>query len=119
MIGGSGLMTCISLNEGWRLFEAPLSWQKDRLAQVLRGGGALPCDLPADVRMPLIAAGKIADPVEADNFRRSKWVEDRSWWFVKSFGWQGGGYDAVELAMERLDFGADILLNGEIGRAHV
>lgn len=111
-------MSRLNLNNDWRLFEAPLSWQKDRLAAVLRKEGEyMACSLPCDVRMPLIAAGKIEEPVEADNFRRSMWVEQRSWWFVKSFDWAAGTHDAVELSLDRLDFGADIFLNGvHIGR---
>lgn len=111
-------MTILSLNDNWKLYEAPLSWQKDRLMQVpRREDGALPCGLPCDVRMALIKAGIIEDPVEADNFRRSLWVEQRSWWFMKEFTWQGGEHGAVELMLDRLDFGADIFLNGvHIGR---
>ena len=106
------------LPDGWKLYEAPLHWGKDRLAEVLRkDDGAHACGLPCDVRMPLIKAGGIKDPVEADYFRQSMWVEQRSWWFVRDFDWQGGEYDAVELALDRLDFGADIFLNGApVGR---
>lgn len=65
-------MNKLNLNNDWKLCEAPLSWQKDKLAAVLRKTGeALPCSLPCDVHMPLIQAGKIEEPVEKDNFRRS------------------------------------------------
>ena len=107
-----------SLCKGWKLIEAPLDWRAGKLPRVLLGlPQALNCDLPCDVRMPLIAAGRIGDPVVADCYEQSHWVEQRSWWFVRTFDWQGGSWDRVELTLDRLDFGADIFLNGErIGR---
>ena len=103
----------LMLNRDWKLVEAPLHWQADRLPLVLaRLPEALPCSLPCDVRMPLMEAGRVGDPVVGDRYEQSRWVEQRSWWFVRDFDWDGGDWDRVELTLDRLDFGADIALNG-------
>ena len=50
----------INLNRGWKLHDSPLCWEKEKLAEVkLYQDGWLTCDIPADVRMPLIEKGII------------------------------------------------------------
>ena len=59
-------MEKINLNQGWKLHDSPLFWEKDKLEAVRSfQEGWLTCDVPADVRMPLIKEGIIKDPVVA------------------------------------------------------
>ena len=72
-------MEKINLNRGWKLHDSPLCWEKEKLAEVkLYQDGWLTCDIPADVRMPLIEKGIIKDPVVADHCLESEWVEKRA-----------------------------------------
>ena len=52
-------MEKINLNRGWKLHDSPLCWEKEKLAEVkLYQDGWLTCDIPTDVRMPLIEKGR-------------------------------------------------------------
>ncbi len=108
-------MRKVCLNKNWSMHEAPLSWNKDYLANVIAmKEGWYTCDLPADVRMPLIEQGVIKDPVIADYCRESEWIEDRSWWFVKKFDSSQVCMDddIIEVVLEGLDTRSDIFING-------
>ena len=114
-------MQTMLLNSDWRLHEEPLSWHGEELGHVLsQTEGWLSCGLPCDVRMPLIEAGVIHDPVLADYSFESEWIEKRSWWFVRRF--DGGALDlradAVELSVESIDANGEIYLNGAFLGTH-
>lgn len=103
------------LNDGWRLHEAPLEWNRDCLAKVCAmKDGWMDCNVPVDVHMPLQEYGRIGDVVEGDNCFGAEWIEGRSWWFVKEF--DGAeidlASDLIELTLESLDANADVFLNG-------
>lgn len=70
-------------------------------------------DLPCDIHEPLIACGDIGEPLVGLNYKDCKWMEDRSWWFMKEFEITGDDLeqDVVELRIESLDGHADIYLN--------
>ena len=109
-------MAVQSLDQGWVLREAPLHWNAWQFPQVMAQEG-MPCQLPCDVRMALMAAERLEDPVLGANFRDQLWVEQRSWWFEHRFRCNGEAHDRVELTLDRLDFGADIFLNAQhLGR---
>lgn len=113
--------TC--LNRSWQLHEAPLDWGVERLASVKAfGEGWLPCDLPADIHVPLIEAGIIKEPTQADYWLECGWTEQRSWWFLKKFTLSGSEFDKdadiTELVLEGLDTEAAVFLNGELVGEH-
>ncbi len=94
---------------------APLHWGAESYAAVVTStDGWYPCALPCDVHVPLIEAGVIPEPLEADHCSASEWVEDRSWWFQKDFSYSKDTADdpSVELVLEGLDSEADVFLNG-------
>lgn len=109
-------MKRISLLKNWRLLEAPLSDTAQMFAAVAQRteGWMEISTLPCDVRMPLIACGKIEEPTTADHSFASEWVERRSWWFQKSFSLteEEISRHGVELFIEMLDVHADLFLNG-------
>ena len=65
------------LRDGWSLREAPLEYTKDMAGYVSAqaDGWFHGLSLPCDVRMPLVDAGVIRDPVLADCSFDSEWVE--------------------------------------------
>lgn len=114
-------MNRVDLNREWRVHEAPLCWDwsfRDAVGDLEEGW--LDCDLPADVRMPLLEKGLIREPLVADYCRESEWIEDRSWWFRKCFegslvDWED---DVVELVLEGLDTRSDVFVNGHFLGTH-
>ncbi len=109
------------LNDGWRLHEEPLKWDKDFLSVVLnQKDGWYLLNLPADVRMPLLEANVIREPLKADYCFETEWIERRSWWFDKAFVLEKVPTDAdiVELVLEGLDTRSDIFINGHYIGTH-
>lgn len=105
------------LNDGWLLHDFLLSCGVEKQAEVLREtDGWLPCSVPCDVTVPLIAAGRALEPTVADQFEQNHWIEQRSWWFQKTFwsddvpGWKEA--ESIELCFQSLDLIADVFLNG-------
>ena len=104
-----------SLNEHWRLHEAPLDCDRSSYGKVLaESDGWLPCQLPCDVHMPLQEAGVIRDVTKADYCHEAEWIEKRSWWFENTFtaSAEEASADVCELVLESLDAHADVFLNG-------
>jgi len=107
----------INLNEKWSLKEAPLACKKESSAAILndKNGWYEDLTVPFDVHMPLIDNNVIKDPVVADYCYDSEWIEQRSWWFKKTFSGSkiNSGAAVCRLTMEMLDSHADIFFNGE------
>lgn len=111
----------LNLNKNWRMHESFLNVQKDQWAYVHNlKDGWYSCDVPVDVRMPLLEKGVIKDPVKADYCRESEWIEKRAWWFEKSFSSEEVDLDEdiIELIMEGLDTKSDIFVNGQYIGSH-
>ena len=105
----------ILLNGTWELHEEPIATPAadgPRIAAL--GDGWIPTPVPGDVRQGLIAAGRIKEPLVGLNALDQYWIEDRSWWFRKTFAATPAmlAADAVELEMHGLDAKASIFLNG-------
>ncbi|MBQ4120330.1 MAG: hypothetical protein IJD45_08085 [Clostridia bacterium] len=105
-----------SLLQNWFLREEPLNITAKDYGSVLQKADnwmevkSLPCD----VHMPLIECGRIEEPLIADNSFKCDWIEQRSWWFRKSFTLEKEDLSpfGVELFIEMLDIHADLFLNG-------
>lgn len=114
-------MKTLSLNQNWRLHEAPMAWKTDAIDRVLASkDGWMDCELPCDIHTPLEAAGVIRDVTKADYCYDAEWTEHRSWWFVNDFEAAEADVasDVVELTLESLDGHADVFLNGVWLGAH-
>ncbi len=114
-------MDILNLSKNWKLHEEPMKWNKDFLSVVMnQKEGWYSCDLPADVRMPLLEEGVIKEPLKAKHSFESEWIENRSWWFVKEFSGKDiqMDVDIIELVMEGLDTRSDIFINGHYIGTH-
>ncbi len=109
-------MRTISLMQDWRLREEPLFCGPENamLVQNSADGWMTIPSLPCDVHMALQAAGRIDDPLVGDNSLKCRWIEDRSWWFMKEFTLAPEDLEnfGAELFIECLDIHADVFLNG-------
>lgn len=115
-------MKQLNLNQGWRLHEAPLSWNVGDLGRVMAlEEGWMSCKVPCDVRMPLIELGIMKDPALADYCFDGEWTANRSWWFVREFDSADLAIASgpVELCMESLDTWAEIFFNGDHIGTHI
>jgi len=111
-----------NFNDNWRLHEAPLNWDATSLGRVSSfEDGWLKCSIPADVRIPLIENGIIRDPVLADYFLESEWIEQRSWWFFREFDVEASDLscDVLEIVLEAIDAHSDIFINGQHIGKHI
>jgi len=99
----------ISLNDNWKLYQQEPAYTSDYLP-----AGSL----PLDVRMPLIQAGLIQDPVVADYCYDSEWVENKTWWFANTFTLDEIEADGIRLIFESLDYNADVYINGAYVGSH-
>ncbi|MDO4260743.1 MAG: beta-mannosidase [Eubacteriales bacterium] len=114
-------MNMLNLNKNWKMHEEPMKWNKDFLSVVTsQKDGWYECDLPVDVRMPLLEQGVIREPLKADYCFESEWIERRSWWFTKEFSGEGlwDDNDIIELVIEGLDTRSDIFMNGHYIGTH-
>lgn len=73
----------------------------------------LPIEIPGTVRTALLAAGEIPDPYFGYDNEKSLWVEEKEWWFFKSFtpGMEMKG-KWVDLVFEGASFQGEVWLNG-------
>ncbi|MBQ8249372.1 MAG: hypothetical protein IJY93_05755 [Clostridia bacterium] len=109
-------MKTISLLKDWQLREEALHCTAEMstlVANKTDGWMNVPT-LPCDVHMALKDAGRIKEPLISLNTFDCKWIEERSWWFSKTFTLSEDDLSkhGVELFIEMLDIHADIFLNG-------
>lgn len=80
---------------------------------------AVDCMVPGDVHMALTEAGIIDDPLFDVNSKKCKWMEEKEFWYKKTFCVPEGFLkDKTELVFEGLDLTADIWLNGQYIGSH-
>lgn len=107
-------MATLLLNDNWNIHETHMEIDKNHLPDVVNlCEGWMNTDLPADVRMPLLKAGVIKEPLVGEDWKNSTWIADKAWWFKKVFSGEGIDFsdDIIQLEMEGLDARADIFLN--------
>jgi beta-mannosidase len=114
------MMQC--LNSNWSIKYEELECSKSDFKKILEAtAGWMRVDVPCDIHEPLINENLITEPLEGMSCFESEWVENKSWWFKKSFRVDAGLLegDAVELVFESLDIGADIILNEQLIGQHL
>ena len=111
----------MNLNNGWFMHESRLDEGQEKWGMVLsQKEGWYSCNLPADVRMPLLENGVIKEPLKADYCFESEWIAQRAWWFKKEFNSSDVNPedDIIQLVLEGLDSRADVLINGSLIGTH-
>jgi beta-mannosidase len=76
----------------------------------------VPAQVPGDVHLDLLRAGRIAEPLYGKNVLDCRWVEARDWWYSRTFTVDDAllnNTDRVELHADGLDLTAEIWLNGQ------
>lgn len=112
----------INLNKNWSICYADIECGHEAYEKILgKISGWIEADVPCDIHEPLIREGIIKEPLDGLNCFDSEWIENKSWWFKKSFQIDVEllREDVVELVLESLDIGADIILNGQLIGRHM
>lgn len=109
-------MPKVYINKDWFMLERPMCDDRYSYDLVVSSKDDwYECDIPCDVSMPLIKAGKINDPAIADYCYDNEWIEDRSWWFKKIIDTKDLiGFEqasCIDLVFSSLDHTSDIFLN--------
>ncbi len=108
------------LNGTWELRDMELG-AKDVGAAMGNPEKWISTPVPGDIHQGITAAGWIKEPLDGLNSFDSRWTEDRSWWFRKTFtvpaDWLA--MDRVELELNGLDSNAYIYLNGTLVGRHM
>ena len=107
-------MNKISLNDNWKIRSEELNFGTEKMPEVARRQeGWMEISVPCDIHIPLIKNGFIKEPLDAEECFNSEWIEEKSWWFKKTFnvGERILSEDVTELTFESLDAEADIFLN--------
>lgn len=77
----------------------------------------LTAQVPGDVRLDLLRAGKIADPFFGDNNTSSQWVDGRDWWYRKDIDLSPGAEERAFLVFEGIDYQSAVLAgDAQLGR---
>ncbi len=78
------------------------------------GAEAIPGRVPGMTHLDLQAAGAIEDPLFGENARACEWMEDKDWWYSRTFELSADDVgDRVEIVFEGLDCFADVWVNGK------
>ncbi len=116
---GYELMTrkIISLNDSnWRVgsvAQKPFSDVND-LSDVAEW---LPAQVPGDVRLDLLRAGKIGDPFYADNNESSQWIDAHDWWYVRDVDLELEKDERAFLVFDGIDYQSAVFVNSkQLGR---
>ena len=75
--------------------------------------------VPGDVHRALVAAGRLAEPFDAQNIEACEWVERREWWYRTEFTppYLAAG-ERIVAEFDGLDTFATVYVNGqEVGRS--
>ena len=109
-------MTRINLTENWLLRQEEIYYDESFYPMVAaaKDNWMKVASLPCDVHMPLIENGIIGDPAIALNSFENTWIEEKSWWFKKTFTLTDEqiAHGACELVGESIDCESDIFING-------
>src|SRR5512143_2102431 len=71
----------------------------------------LPAQVPGDVRLDLLQAGKIADPFLGDNNQASQWVDGRDWWYRGSLVPALAEDERAYLVFEGIDYQSAVFVD--------
>lgn len=106
----------IDLSGTWLMKDYTLGVGTAKKLQLLRNAPAdsLPIQIPGTVRTALLKAGEIPDPYLGIDNEKSLWVEEKEWWFFRTFRAAAslkGQY--IDLQFEGSSFQGEVWLNGQ------
>ena len=109
----------LPLNGPWWVSALPLTLEGPKGYQQLQQEKAerWAAEVPGDVHLDLMRAGRMEDPDKSDNARaRCRWPENHSWWYRTDFSVDGDFLNCLrqELIFEGIDLFGQIFINGQL-----
>ena len=104
----------LSLDGTWKMTAS------GKVSDLAAGKGwdkAYDATVPGSIYTALTDAGVIEDPYLSDNMKRANKYSEKSWYFLRTFTYEGKG-ERVELAFDGLCNVADVYLNGKKISSH-
>jgi beta-mannosidase len=79
-------------------------------------GEWLPAEVPGEVHVDLLRAGRLPDPEVGDHARNSRWPEDRAWWYRTTFQLPEGfrEHERQWLVFDGIDLYGQVFVNGTL-----
>ncbi|MHB9022595.1 MAG: glycoside hydrolase family 2 protein [Armatimonadota bacterium] len=111
-------MQSINLNGNWQVSSTPLSLTGDAGYKEVTSTSRewMPAQVPGEIHLDLMRAGKMDDPEISDNARRSRWPEEHAWWYRMTFT-VPDDFRALErqlLILDGVDLCGQVFLNGTL-----
>ena len=114
---GAESMRDVNLNGTWQVREEPLTLigvqgledvQKEQ-------GGWIPAQVPGEIHLDLVKAGRIAEPSVGTNALADRWPEIKSWWYKTTFDVDENflTLERQDLVFDGLDLYAQVFVNGK------
>ena len=107
----------MSLNGAWTVLPTPLALDGEAGCQEVssHAGDWLPAQVPGEIHLDLMRAGKMDDPEIGDNARRSRWPEEHAWWYRTTITVTEDflAHERQQLVFDGLDCSAQVFLNGQ------
>ena len=111
-------MRSIPLNGTWRARPAPFRCEGEKgLRRVMEArGGWIEARVPGEVHLDLVRARRMEEPLISSNITRSRWPEQKSWWYRRTFKVPASflRHERQQFIFEGLDLHAQVFLNGSI-----
>src|SRR5512146_1032953 len=108
----------MQLNGIWKLtgFEPGAGEREGAASADLDHRTWLDAPVPGNVHSALVQAGRLPPPFYHLNLEACRWVEDREWWYRRSFEYADGAPAAgwQVLVCDGLDTVCSLYLNGEL-----
>jgi beta-mannosidase len=109
----------LSLDGSWEVTALPLEAAEEAGYRTYSAsaGERLAAQVPGDIHLDLMRAGKMADPDIGDNARsRCRWPEQHSWWYRTAFTPPAAlrQASAQQLIFDGIDFSGQIFVNGTL-----
>lgn len=110
---------CISLDGGWSVLGRPLDCEGEAGYRTLAldDPNWLIAQVPGEIHLDLMRAGRMEDPNVSDNARaRCRWPEQSSWWYRAQFDVPTGFRERwrQELVFDAIDLHAQVFVNGAL-----
>ena len=107
-------MDKLMLNGTWKLTYTGIEDKNEKW------GRWIDAEVPGDVHLDLMSNNIIPEPLISDNNKKCEWIEEKAWWYKKSFNVDEKFIkNNMELVCEGLDMTAELWLNDvSIGTAN-
>jgi beta-mannosidase len=108
----------LNLNGAWQVHEEPFDCigEAGLATAKHQDDGWLPAQVPGEIHLDLIRAGRMPEPTVGTNMPKCRWPETRSWWYRTTFDLPENrlDYERQRLIFDGIDLYGQVFLNGKM-----